>query len=247
MAQDATATPLSLLISEARPTVAAGLKYFLGDLPEVQSVTLLAGFDQVVHYAAGHDVALILVGQGLNCAPSLSELRRLRQVGPAWRLALLADVADSETIMTGLSAGACGVIPTSIDEQELRAAITRILSGNVYIPERVASNDQLHPGYSTRTAPSPSPSQPSLTPRQYEVLGVLAQGKTNKQIAQILAISESTVSMHLNAAYLALGVHDRTSAAAAYRNMARPDHEMNQRWSAQRSRNRVERQQLSWV
>ena len=245
MAQHSTATSSRLLIAEARPTVAAGLKFFLGDVPEIQSVTLLAGFDQVVHYAADNEATLILVGQGLNGATPLSELRRLRQQGPSWRLVLLADVAESETIMTGLSAGACGVIPTSTDEHQLRTAITRILSGNVYIPERVASNDQLHPGCSTRGAPSAP--QPSLTPRQYEVLGVLAQGKTNKQIAQILAISESTVSMHLNSAYLALGVHDRTSAAAAYRDMARPDLEASLKWSAQRSRTRLERQQLSWV
>ena len=74
--------------------------------------------------------------------------------------------------------------------------------------------------------------QPALTPRQFEVLGVLAKGNSNKQIAQILAISDSTVSMHLNAAFHALGVHDRTSAAMAYRKMVAAAQESHYDWAS---------------
>ena len=75
----------------------------------------MAGFDHVVDYAEQHEIGLIIVGEGMNWATPLSEFRRLRQRNPSWRLVLLADVADPDTIMAGLSAGASGVIPTSIE------------------------------------------------------------------------------------------------------------------------------------
>ena len=227
MAQCSTRTPPVLLIAETRPTVAAGLRVFLANFPGAQPVAIMTGFDDVVDYAERHDVGLIIVGQGMNWATPLSEFCRLRQKNPSWRLALLADVSDRDTIMAGLSAGASGIIPTSVDERELHAAITRILAGTIYIPNTRGAVEQPNPMRSPRVAGG------LLTPRQLEVLGVLAQGYSNKQIARILAISDSTVSMHLNAAFNALGVHDRTSAALAYRTMSRPDHEARYDWSRQ--------------
>ena len=221
MAQCSTRTPLVLLIAETRPTVAAGLRVFLANIPGTQPVAIMTGFDHVVDYAEHHEIGLIVVGQGANWATPLSEFRRLRQKNPMWRLVLLADVSDRDTIMAALSAGASGIIPTSVEEHELHSAITRILAGTIYIPNMKPSVEQQDSAWPSRGAAS----QPLLTRRQIEVLGVLAQGCSNKQIAQILSISDSTVSMHLNAAFQALGVHNRTSAVMAYGNMVRSGHE----------------------
>ena len=223
MAQRSTRTPDVLLIAETRPTVAAGLKLFLADIPDSQPVAVMSGYDHVVDYAERHDIKLIIVGQGMNCATPLSEFRRLRQRNPSWRLVMLADLADRDTIKAGLSAGASGIIPTSVEKHELQSAITRILAGNIYFPNTTTLLEQQHRAWPSGVASSQP--QPSLTPRQFEVLGVLAQGNSNKQIAQILEISDSTVSMHLNAAFRALHVRDRTSAAMAFRNMNFPDQE----------------------
>ena len=238
MAQCSTRTPPVLLIAETRPTLAAGLKVFLSNIPGMQPVAIMTGFDDVVDYAERHEIALIIVGQGTNWATPLSEFRRLRQKNPSWRLVLLAEISDRDTFMAGLSAGASGIIPTSVEELELQSAITRILAGSIYIPNTKPMVEQEHPVRPSRVAAAPP--KPLLTPRQFEVLGVLAQGCSNKQIAQILAISDSTVSMHLNAAFQALGVHDRTSAALAYRNMVSPDHETFFNWSRKRRQSRSE-------
>ena len=238
MAQCSTRTPLVLLIAETRPTVAAGLRVFLSNIPGTRPVAVMTGFDHVVDYAEQHEIGLIIVGQGMNGATPLSEFRRLRQNNPKWRLVLLADVSDRETIMAALSAGASGIIPTSVEEHELHSAITRILAGTIYIPNTKPWAEQQHSAWPSRGAASRP--QPLLTPRQLEVLGVLAQGCSNKQIARILSISDSTVSMHLNAAFQALGVHDRTSAAMAYRNMTHADHEARYDWSRRRTQSRFE-------
>jgi DNA-binding NarL/FixJ family response regulator len=239
MAQCPTRSPLVLLIAEARPTVAAGLRVFLADIPGTQPVAIMTGFDQVVDYAENHEIGLIIVGQGTNWATPLSEFRRLRQKNPTWRLVLLADVSDRDTIMAALSAGASGIIPTSVEEHELHSAITRILAGTIYIPNMKPSVEQQDSAWPSRGAASQP--QPLLTERQLEVLGVLAQGCSNKQIARILSISESTVSMHLNAAFQALGVHNRTSAAMAYGNMVREDHEARYDRSTKRNQSRSEK------
>lgn len=243
MAQRSTRTPLVLLIAETRPTVAMGLKLFLANIPGTQPVAIKTGFDDVVDYAERHEIGLIIVGKGMNWATPFSEFRRLRQKNPMWRLALLADLSDRETLIAGLSAGASGIIPTSIEELELRSAITRILAGSIYVPNTTALIEQPHTMLPSRV--SASVIQPSLTPRQFEVLGVLAQGNSNKEIARVLAISDSTVSMHLNAAFTALGVHDRTSAASAYRKMIDPDSATQHHWSIERSHSRFGSQMFS--
>ena len=84
MAQCPTRSPLVLLIAEARPTVAAGLRVFLADIPGTQPVAIMTGFDHVVDYAERHEVGLIIVGQGTNWSAPLNEFHRLRQRNPKW-------------------------------------------------------------------------------------------------------------------------------------------------------------------
>lgn len=218
MTQRSTHRPQVVLIAETRPTIAAGFEVFLSHLPGTKPVPITTGLAQVVTYAEHNDVALIIVGQGLDWASPLSEFRRLRQENSQWRLVLLADVADRETIAAALAAGAVGVLAISVEQDELHAAITHIAGGGIYIPTAYTVPGNPHPVVPSNG--SAVAAYGALTPRQIEVLDVLAQGNSNKQIAQILAISESTVSMHLNAVFHALGVHDRTSAAMAYRDMA---------------------------
>ena len=201
--------------------VAAGFKVFLSHLSGTTPVAITTGFDQVVEYARRNETALIIVGQGLDWATPLSELRRLHRGNPEWRMVLLADVGDRETIVAGLAAGAVGILSTSVEEEELHTAMARILAGGKYIEKAMTAL-----GHEFPSAPAHRlayPMRSPLTPRQLEVLGVLARGKSNKQIAELLSISLSTVSMHLNAIFHALGVHDRTSAAMAYRDLIWPD------------------------
>lgn len=230
MAPRSSPTPQVLLIADTRPSVAAGLQIFLAGVPDMQSVAVMTGFDDAATHAERHSIGLIVVGEGLNGATPLSELRRLRRRNPSWRLALLVDVADRDTIVAALSEGASGIVPATLDEQDLQSAISGILAGCVFIP---STTTMAHRQRDERPAHAAGPGpQPALTPRQFEVLGVLSQGYSNKQIAQILSISESTVSMHLNAAFRALDVHDRTSAAMAYRNLDRLAGEPCFDWSA---------------
>ena len=175
MAQCSTRRTPVLLIAETRPTLASGLKVFLSDFPDTQSVAIMAGFDHVVDYAEQHEIALIIVGEGMNSAAPLGELARLHKRNPSWRLVLLTDVADPDTVLAGLSAGASGVIPTSVGEDELHSAITRIRGGGIYFPDTRGFEDRQHRLSSYHGAhlqvgadPAAAPGARRACPRQFQ-------------------------------------------------------------------------------
>ena len=203
--------------------VAAGFKVFLSHLSGTIPVTITAGFDHVVEYARRNETALIIVGQGLDWATPLSELRRLHRGNPEWRLVLLADLADRETIIAGLVAGAVGILSTSVEEEELHSAMTRILAGGIYIPDTPALDEQEYLMWPHRVAASRH--QPplirrqserfgviALTPREWDVLHGLARGCSNKVIAYELGISPRTVEIHRGRMMNQLGVRSVSHA-----------------------------------
>ena len=98
-------------------------------------------------------------------------------------------------------------------------AFESILAGHIYVPPLV-SDVTVKPSVSSVVTPS---SSAALTDRQFEVLKLVAAGRSNKEIARSLFIAEGTVKVHITAAFRALGVHNRVSAAAALRNQPRND------------------------
>ena len=111
-----------------------------------------------------------------------------------------------------LAAGAHGYVPKQHSPPQMVAGFQAVLKGNIYVPASVCDEP------TTAIDPSPCDGQPRLlTQRQREVLTLLTIGKSNKEIARDLMISESTVKVHLAAAFRLLGVRSRMAAAAALR------------------------------
>jgi DNA-binding NarL/FixJ family response regulator len=108
-----------------------------------------------------------------------------------------------------LSAGSHGFIPKNSSSLELEHALRATAGGQVFVSPMSAD----------RSAPESSQprtfNESQLTARQKEVLDLLAAGKSNKQIAWALGISEGTVKVHVNAAFRTLGVHNRVNATTA--------------------------------
>jgi DNA-binding NarL/FixJ family response regulator len=108
-----------------------------------------------------------------------------------------------------LSRGAMGFIPKSATNEVMQGALRLILSGGRYMPpELLAPNSASAPGPS-------SPAQVHLTDRQREVLGLIVQGKSNKQICRELDLAEATVKIHVTAILRALNVASRAQAIVA--------------------------------
>lgn len=155
-------------------------------------------------------VTLAVINYDLPGMKRASGLRRLCEAWPSVRILVTADVCDRDTILEVLSAGSHGFIPKSSSAQELEHALTATSEGHVFVsplPVDQKTSGTAHPNGSAVDA--------RLTARQKEVLDLVAGGKSNKQIATVLGISEGTVKVHVNAAFRALGVHNRVSATTA--------------------------------
>ena len=155
-------------------------------------------------------VTLAVVNYDLPGMKRASGLHRLCETWPSVRILVTADGCDRDTILEVLSAGSHGFIPKSSSAVELEQALRSTAEGHVFVSPLPFEEK------------SPEPSEPNvplngarLTVRQKEVLNLVAAGKSNKQIAGALGISEGTVKVHVNAAFRILGVHNRVSATTA--------------------------------
>lgn len=155
-------------------------------------------------------VTLAVINYDLPGMKRANGLRRLCETWPSARILVTADGCDRDTILEVFSAGSHGFIPKSSSAPELEQALRATAEGHVFVSPMLM--DQKSPElFQPKTAVNGT----RLTVRQKEVLELVAAGKSNKQIANALGISEGTVKVHVNAAFRALGVHNRVSATTA--------------------------------
>jgi NarL family two-component system response regulator LiaR len=142
--------------------------------------------------------------------PRLDGLAATRQISaecPAIRVLVLTAHEDEEHVIPLLEAGATGYLPKTVGLNELLEAIRATGRGESVLPPAVASVVVRHLAGKTPTA-----SQDELTPRELQVLHLLAEGQSNQQIARRLALSVRTVEAHLTHIYAKLRVGSRTEA-----------------------------------
>jgi len=130
----------------------------------------------------------------------LEALRTIRREDPTARCVVLTTYEGDEDIHQALAAGAAGYLIKAMSNDTLVDALRRVHAGNRFLPAPVAES------LATRTPNS------DLSPREREVLSLLVHGKTNKDIAASLRITEATVKCHVSVILERLGVGDRTQA-----------------------------------
>lgn len=154
-------------------------------------------------------VTLVVINYDLPGMKRADGLRRLCEAWPSARTLVTADRCDRDTILEVLSAGSHGFIPTSSSTRELEQALRATAEGHVFVSPLPIAQKAAAPAQVTDVR------ETVLTARQKEVLNLLIAGKSNKQIAWALGISEGTVKVHVNAAFRTLGVHNRVNATTA--------------------------------
>jgi DNA-binding NarL/FixJ family response regulator len=139
-------------------------------------------------------------------------IRGLRHRFPQLSLVIVDWRRDRDAVLRAISDGAHGFIPKDMEQDEMLQAFRQVMAGQVYVPPIVSDVDA-----EVRATGSSGSHQGSLslTERQREVLTHMSMGKSNKEIARSLRISESTVKVHVAAAFRLLGVHNRVGAVAA--------------------------------
>lgn len=128
-------------------------------------------------------------------------IQQIRAIQPRARILILSSYASEEEVYRAMRAGACGYVLKDVDREELTTALRKTYAGQNYLPGKLAE-------LISERAP-----RPELTPREHEVLQLIARGLINREIAQILGTSESTVRNHTINLFAKLDVSDRTEAA----------------------------------
>jgi len=158
------------------------------------------------HACNPREIDLITLDIYLPDANDLSSLLRLRAELPATPIVVISAIDERETMLRAMLCGAAGFIPKTSSLQDMTTGLQIVLAGGLYLPPGTAvSYDQ------------PGAAAVVLTPRQAAVLQRLVEGKSNKQIARELAISDMTVKAHVTAALRSLGVESRAQAIVALR------------------------------
>jgi DNA-binding NarL/FixJ family response regulator len=152
------------------------------------------------------DIAIIILDIEMQDMPWLDALQDMHKLLPKTAIVVVSASEDGRTIRTVMSTGVKGYIPKRSDIKVFDNALKLILDGGTYVPPVLITNPPIN-NLSTK-----STGLKTLTNRQSQVLDLIAQGKSNKQIAYDMGVSESTVKLHINALLRSLHVSNRTQA-----------------------------------
>jgi len=199
---------IRLLLADDHPVVRAGLRALLGAEPDLRVVLEAGTAEEAVALAAAGDVDVVLMDLQFGGAMQGAEAtRRVRAVAGAPRVLILTNYDTDADILGAIEAGASGYLLKDAPPAELIAAVRAAAAGQ----------SALAPAIVTRLADRSRVPEGRLSPREVEVLGLVAAGRSNRQIGQDLFLSEATVKSHLVHIFGKLGVSSRTSAVASAR------------------------------
>ena len=209
-----------IVVADHHPLCRAGLASLLSEHFVIGELVQASDFPHTLAaIARSSETSMVTVNLNLPGMNGIAGLRKLRADYPSLLLVVVAESRQREMVLDALCAGVHGYILKATPVVEMSRAFETILAGHIYVPPLV-SDVTVKASASAVVTPS---SSAALTDRQFEVLKLVAAGRSNKEIARSLFIAEGTVKVHITAAFRALGVHNRVSAAAALRNQPRND------------------------
>jgi DNA-binding NarL/FixJ family response regulator len=214
-------TDIRVVIADDQRVVREGLTTLLGLLDGITVVGVAGDGDEAVQLACDLGPDVVLMDLRMPRCDGVDATRRLREYDPNIKVLVLTTYADDRSVIDALRAGARGYLTKDAGADEIRAALNQLAQGQAVIDPAVqhhlldAIADTTGP-----TRPERAPALPGgLTPREGEVLALIAQGLTNSEIAQQLVVNEVTVKSHINPLFAKIGVRDRAQAVTyAYRN-----------------------------
>lgn len=209
-----TVGTMKILIADDHELFRDGLRHVLDQLGGSLSIVEASDFAQAVAAVEREpDIDIVLLDLNMPGMPWNEGLQRLKEMLPeAVPVIVLSASDDRRHVLQAVNMGAAGFIPKTSSSRVMLSALKLVLSGGVYLPPALLEQGNSQDG----VGPLANENAVSfLTPRQREVLALLGQGKSNKEIARVLQLAEGTVKLHVTAILKALNVNNRTRAVVA--------------------------------
>jgi DNA-binding NarL/FixJ family response regulator len=194
--------PIRILLADDHPSLRAGLASILDAQPDLTVVAEAgSGSEAVACFKASRPDVLIM-DLRMPGGDGIEAIRELIACDPDAKVLVLTTFDNEEDVFSALEAGARGYMLKDTTREEIIEAVRQVNAGQRFLPPTVASRlaDRMI--------------RPGLTPRELDVLRLVSRGRTNKEIASAMFISEETVKSHMKGLFQKLGVHDRAEAIA---------------------------------
>lgn len=201
-----------VMIVDDHEVVRLGLKALLSLQRGFEVVAEAATVEEAVEKARVHQPDVVVLDVRLPGSSGIAACRRILQERPATRVIVLTSHAEEEVMMEAIAAGASGYLLKQIDARALVAAISTVASGGTLLDP--ALMDKVFTRLRAAAQEERRAALAALNEREREILALVAQGKTNKEIARAIALSEKTVRNYVSAMLTKLGLHHRSEAAA---------------------------------
>ena len=200
---------MKVLITDEQSLFRDGLSLRLKQIN--QEITILQAsnlLDMQKYILKERDIEILILDIDLADSSIIELINKIKSTSPNTKIIAISINEDIHNIKKILSSGVKGYIPKKSDSNILNGALKLILDGVIYIPPIMLENNATVPSL-----------KKNLTNRQSQVLDLIAQGKSNKQIAYDMGVSEATVKLHINALLRSLKVNNRTQAVITAQKM----------------------------
>jgi DNA-binding NarL/FixJ family response regulator len=194
---------LRIVVADDHPIVRAGIVGLLEAADDLEVVAQAGDGAEAVASAETHRPDLVLLDLQMPRMDGVEATRRILASVPGVRVLVLTTYESDESILRAIEAGASGYLLKAAPEEEILAGIRSVAAGGVALAPRMAA---------LLVSRVQAPASPTLSPRESEVLQLVAEGLSNPAIARRLFLSEATVKTHLLHAFEKLEVSDRTRA-----------------------------------
>ncbi|MBO9313875.1 MAG: response regulator transcription factor [Chloroflexus sp.] len=209
---------IRVLIVDDQALIRTGIATLLARKSDIEVVGQAANGREALELVATLDPDVVLMDVMMPVMDGVEATRQLTQRGPRPAVIMLTTFHDDERVLQSIAAGARGYLLKDVDHRVLADSIRTVAGGGALIHPQITA--QLLPRLAQMASSAPPKAAPTttdvatlLTPREREILRLLAQGFTNQEIGEHLALSIGTVKNHLSVIFAKLAVRDRTQAA----------------------------------
>jgi len=205
------AGPARVVVADDQAVVREGIVMLLGLLPGIEVVGAAKDGDEAVALVARLAPDVVLMDLRMPRCDGVEATRRIRRDHPDTQVVVLTTFADDESLFAALRAGARGYLTKDAQGDDIVKAVTDVLAGQAGLAPAVQRR-LLERVTAPQQAPAPAEPPDGLTAREAEVLSLVAEGLSNKEIAGRLHIGAATVKTHINNLFAKTGVRDRAQA-----------------------------------